>query len=203
MAFQIPMMNSLFTITSIVLVIAVIAIILILILLKLYQAKGKTQRKPDAKGRRDKDGAAIVAPELERRVPEKLHTGPGRGRGSDLHDEGDILKNMQAFVEKYKLNSFTLSSDDGLVIASTSANGQGDAANYTEAYRNGIQSPEPGITIFGMTHHGSTIIGIMMSTHQIPIPVPGDIETDANNIMRWSFESGAGIGFNHQYINLQ
>jgi hypothetical protein len=184
MAFQFPVMNSLFTITVIVLVIAVIAIVLILILLKLYQVKSNAGGRPDGKGRREKSGAVVREP--ERRGPETRQTGQGYGRGIDLHDEGDISKNMKAFVEKYRLDSFTLSSDDGLVIASTSADGQDDAANYTQSFRNGIQSPEPGITIFGMTHHGSTIIGIMRSTHRIPIPVPGDLETDANNILEWS-----------------
>jgi uncharacterized membrane protein len=186
MAFQFPVMNSLFTITVIVLVIAVIAIVLILILLKLYQVKSNAGGRPDGKGRWEKSGAAAVVREPERRGPETRRTGQEYGRGIDLHDEGDISKNMKAFMEKYRLDSFTLSSDDGLVIASTSADGQDDAANYTQSFRNGIQSPEPGITIFGMTHHGSTIIGIMRSTHRIPIPVPGDLETDANNILEWS-----------------
>jgi hypothetical protein len=186
MAFQFQVMNSLFTITAIVLVIAVIAIILILILLKLYQVKSNAQRKPYVKGRQEKGGAASVAPGPERKVPETLRTGAGYGRKADLHDEGDISKNMQAFAKKYQLDSFTLSSDDGLVIASTSADGQDDAANYTQSFRSGIQSPEPGITIFGMAHHGSTIIGIMRSTRPMPIPVPGDLETDANNILIWS-----------------
>ena len=52
--------------------------------------------------------------EPERRGPETQRTGQGYGRGIDLHDEGDISKNMKAFVEKYRLDSFTLSSDDGL-----------------------------------------------------------------------------------------
>ena len=183
MAFQIQ--DSVFLITAIVLVVAVIALVLILVLLKLYQVKSQAGKRPGQiriHGTRGPSGtppSTGLAPEKGKAV-----TGPGIGR--ELHDEGDISKNMQAFIEKYGFDSFTLSSEDGLVIASTSGDSLGEAANYSQLFKNGVQSPEPGTVIFGINHHGSTIIGIVKSGRPVPIPVPGEMESDATNILRWS-----------------
>jgi len=181
MAFQIT--DSVFLITAVVLIVAVIALVLILVLLKLYQVKSQAGKRPGqirlhgTKGSSGTSPLTGIAPEKEKAVP---------GPGIELHDEGDISKNMQAFIEKYGFDSFTLSSEDGLVIASTSGDSQGEAANYSQSFKNGVQSPEPGTTIFGINHHGSTIIGIVKSDRPVPIPVPGEIESDATNILRWS-----------------
>jgi hypothetical protein len=186
MAFQFPLMNSLFVITAVILVIAVIALILILILLKLYQVKSQAGKRPDAKGHLEKGSIPGPSPATEGLAPEKGKASWEFKSDKELRDEGDISRNMKAFIEKYRFDSFTLASVDGLVIASTSADSQGDAANYSQLFKDGIQSPEPGTTIFGMSHHGSTIIGIIRGGRPVPIPLPGEIESDANNILRWS-----------------
>lgn len=189
MPFQIPAMNLLFSITGIVLVIAIIAIILILILLKLYQVKSAARAKPGIGSTLMKDVVLPVSPATSQGLKTAAQgpspAGPEPWYGMELRDQGDISKNMQAFVEKYGFDSFTLSSDDGLVIASTSEDGQRDAANCSQSFRAGIQYPEPGILIFGMNHRGSTIIGIIKSSHPVRSPVPTEIEIDANNILKW------------------
>ncbi|HVP95014.1 MAG TPA: hypothetical protein VMS89_07580 [Methanoregulaceae archaeon] len=186
MATQVPVMNSLSTITGIVLVIAIIAIVLILILLKLYQVKSAARSKHGEKVPHTKAGdPSIVSPEPIIQEYEPVRPVPEPEQGIRLRDQGDISKNMQAFIEKYHLDSFTLSSDDGLVIASTSTEGQRDAANYSQSFRAGQQSPEPGTMVFGMNHRGSTIIGIIKSGYEIAGPVFADIEADANNILIW------------------
>ncbi|HTY14316.1 MAG TPA: hypothetical protein VMC42_01275 [Methanoregulaceae archaeon] len=179
-------MNSFFVITAVILVIAVIALVLIVILLKLYQVKSHAGKGPGAKGRQEMESTARASSGTAGLVQKKHKASLEFESELELRDEGDISKNMKAFVEKYRFDSFTLSSVDGLVIASTSSDSQGDAANYSQSFRNGVQSPEPGTTIFGMSHHGSTIIGIIRSSHPVPIPVPDNVESDANNILKWS-----------------
>jgi len=183
MTFQIQ--NSVFLITAVVLIVAVIALILILVLLKLYQVKSRAGKRPGQIHLQGTKGSSGTSPSSGL-APEKGKAVVGFGKDRELHDEGDISKNMKAFIEKYGFDSFTLSSEDGLVIASTSGDSQGEAANYSQLFRNGVQSPEPGTTIFGISHHGSTIIGIVKSGRPVPVPIPAEIESDATSILRWS-----------------
>lgn len=186
MAFQFPVMNSLLMITVIVLVIAIIAIFLILILLKLYQVKSAARGKP-GKNIQPVTSARPPALKVKEEMPGEEPARPGYEPepGGVLSDRGDISKNMQALVAMYHLDSFTLSSDDGLLIASTSEEGQNDAANYSQIYKSSQEPIEPGTKIFGMNHGGSTIIGIIRSSHTISDQVVEKIERDAKIILGW------------------
>jgi hypothetical protein len=184
MAFQLPGINSLFTI--IILFAAVIAIIVILLLLKIYQVKSAART-----------GSEITP--SRRTGPEKLHepartdvAEPGisisetvREDDEPLIDQGDISKNMGALVDKYGLDTFTISSIDGLIIASTAKAGQNDAATYSQMWKSDQVPEEPGVRIFSITHQGSTIVGIIRSSREIPGTTVKKIESDTKFILSW------------------
>jgi hypothetical protein len=184
MAFQIPGINSLFTI--IVLAGAVIAIVLILLLLKLYQVKSAARMGRGVTTTTLPSRAHAPAPPQEPvGKPEVPLSEPTPDLPEPLTDQGDIGKNMAALAGRYGLDAFTLSSTDGLLIASTSGEGINDAANYSQMWKSAQSPSDPGVKIFGITHQGSTIIGIIRSSRELPAGTVEKIEVDAKNILSW------------------
>ena len=168
MAFQIPGINSLFTI--IVLAGAIIAIILILLLLKLYQVKSAARAGSGAKiTPLPPPARAPTAPQKQTEEPGLTLPQPVTGVPEPLTDQGDIGRNLEELVHKYGLDSFTLTGTDGLLIASTSSEGPDEAANYSQMWNSAQTPADPGVRIFGMAHHGSTIVGIIRSSREIPM----------------------------------
>ena len=102
-----------------------------------------------------------------------------------LEDRSDMMKNMQALAEKYYLDSITLATADGLVVASSGADSQTDAAQYSNMYKKGETLDNPKVELFGLSHQGSSLIGIIKKKQSIPDYWTKMIEEDTKKILNW------------------
>ncbi len=171
----------------IVLIIAIAAIILILLFMKVYQVKHSA-------GKKDRPGNWNVTPPGDIITPlpgipeikqEEVTEKQQPVEDVPLTDLGDITKNLHALVSKYHLDAITLSTTDGLMIASTRENGQDVAAHYGQVFKPGEAPSVPGMKLFYMTHKGSSVIGIIQSDHLIPDTSLERIRNDTEKIMKW------------------
>jgi hypothetical protein len=98
----------------------------------------------------------------------------------------DLTESLGAIVEKYSLSSFTIATADGLLFGSSGGDtAQTDAATYSEIFTNDPLVETPGVVLFGFTHKGSDLIGIIR-----PLSIPADeivqqIEADIKIILNW------------------
>jgi hypothetical protein len=171
----------------IVLIIAIAAIILILLFMKVYQVKNSA-------GKKDRPGNWNVIPPGDIITPlpgipeikqEEVAERQQPVEELPLRDLGDITKNLQALVLKYHLDAITLSTTDGLMIASTRENGQDEAAHYAQFFKQGETPSVPGMKLFYMTHKGSSVIGIIQSDHLVTDTSLERIMNDTEKIMKW------------------
>jgi len=99
----------------------------------------------------------------------------------------DITDSTRALAEKYSLAGFTLATTDGLVF-STSGNPTAteDAAQY-----GGIVPPdgipeEGGVTLFSLTHQGTSLTGVIRPDRPLKRDVIRSIRKDTQEILnRW------------------
>lgn len=96
-----------------------------------------------------------------------------------------MMKNMKALAEKYYLDSITLATADGLVVASSGADAQADAAQYSHMYKKGEILDNPKVQLFGLSHQGSSLIGIIKKKQSIPDYWTKMIEEDTKKILNW------------------
>ena len=87
-------------------------------------------------------------------------------------------------AEKYSLDSFTIATSDGLVLASSIGDtAQEDAARYGRNYDGTV--PE-GVTLFSVTHKGSELTGIIRSESSNTGEFQKRIENDTKDILnKW------------------
>jgi hypothetical protein len=99
----------------------------------------------------------------------------------------DVTGSLHALVEKYSLDQFTLATADGLVFASSGGESvQTDAASYGELFVNDPLAETPGVVLFGFTHKGSDLVGIIRTNLQIPEEIARMIENDTKDILnKW------------------
>ncbi|MEI6292801.1 MAG: hypothetical protein WCP36_03910 [Methanomicrobiales archaeon] len=174
-------------IPAIVLIIAIAAILLILLFMKMYQVKQATRKKDhpgiwNVKAPKDIITPLPDIPEINRReLPVTEHPAVD----IPLTDLGDITKNLHALVSKYHLDAITLSTTDGLMIATTSENGQDDAAHYGHILKPGEVPSVPDIRLFFITHKGSSIVGIIRYGLQVTDSLLERITNDTEKIMNW------------------
>jgi len=96
----------------------------------------------------------------------------------------DLAESLVALAETYSLDSFTLASYDGLVIASTDRNtAQTDAAQYAEIFASSHLFETPGAVLFGLAHKGSDLIGIIRVNRGISDEICQNIENDTKDIL--------------------
>jgi len=171
----------------VVLIIAIAAIILILLFMKVYQVKHSAGKKGRHGNWNVTPPGDIITPlpgipEIkEERIAEKQQP----VEEAPLTDLGDITKNLQALVSKYHLDAITLSTTDGLMIASTRENGKDMAAHYGQVFKPEEAPSVPGIKLLYMTHKGSSVIGIIQSDHLVTDTSLERIRTDTEKIMKW------------------
>ncbi|QSZ66845.1 hypothetical protein RJ40_04720 [Methanofollis aquaemaris] len=96
----------------------------------------------------------------------------------------DILESMKALCEKYYLDAFTISTDDGLVVASSEGDAASDAAKYSYIFSEGGLPDDPTVMLFGIQHKGSSLVGILHTEHNIPDTWVQDMEHDAVEVLR-------------------
>jgi len=97
----------------------------------------------------------------------------------DISRAHDITEGLRMICNLYSLNSLTISSADGLAIGSWGAeSGVADAARFSHLHSLGEKIAEPGISIFEMAYHGSSLIGIIRSDGDIAPEQVSDIENE-------------------------
>jgi len=96
----------------------------------------------------------------------------------------DISSSLRTLTEKYSLDQFTLATRDGLVFASGGGdNAADDAARFGEIFVNDPLAETPGVTLFGLDHKGSVLIGIIRTNLYIPDDTAEMIESDTKDIL--------------------
>ncbi len=103
----------------------------------------------------------------------------------NILEKGQNLQQcLLAIAEKYSLDSFTIATSDGLVLASSIGDTAAeDAARYGRNYDGTV--PE-GVTLFSLTHKGSELTGIIRSEHNRTGGFQKRIENDTKDILnKW------------------
>ncbi|MDD1684119.1 MAG: hypothetical protein LUO98_09835, partial [Methanoregula sp.] len=95
----------------------------------------------------------------------------------------DLQQSLNALAGKYSLDSFTIATSDGLVLASSgSETARVDAAHYSR--QNAGKAPE-GMTLIGLNHKGSELTGIIRTSGSISPEIQKRIEHDSKDILNW------------------
>ncbi len=104
----------------------------------------------------------------------------------DLIGTESLQAHLSAIGEKYDLASFTLASEDGLVIGSTRPDPQEEAAEYSYLYLQGKTPDEKEVALIGVPHKGETVIGIVRSMRQLPGDALELLKNDTGDaLQRW------------------
>ena len=104
-----------------------------------------------------------------------------------IRERNDLAESLRALVAKYSIGQFTIATSDGLVFASSGGDSaQTDAARYGEQYTNDPLTETPGIFLFGFSHKGSDLVGIVRADLEVPEETGRRIERDTKDILnRW------------------
>ncbi len=110
-----------------------------------------------------------------------------RPKDTDLTStRSNLTESLEALVGKYSLVSFTLATADGLLFGSSGGtSAQVDAATYSEIFKNEPLTGTTGVVLFGLTHKGSELIGIVRAKTPLPAKSVQQIETDTKVILNW------------------
>ena len=126
---------------------------------------------------------------VKNKAPEE-ESGVGSVRSTPLEIDlikgrRDIQESMQAFCEKYGLDSFTLATGDGLVIASSLSHPDEKAAQYSYLFSNGIEPKNPGVRLFGFDFNDEQVVGIVRAGGLIPSGYIEAMKGEAVNVLTW------------------
>ncbi|MEI7857520.1 MAG: hypothetical protein WCH85_08465 [Methanomicrobiales archaeon] len=96
----------------------------------------------------------------------------------------NMTESLVALSERYTLDNFTIATADCLIFESTSGDAaRNDAAIYSELFKKNPLAETPGITLFGLNHKGSDLIGIIHTEIPLPQSTRYQIETDLKVIL--------------------
>ncbi|MCQ8893668.1 MAG: hypothetical protein NQU46_03415 [Methanolinea sp.] len=111
----------------------------------------------------------------------------GRETFDPVRDAPDIPSGMQRLCHIYGLDSLTLSSPDGLVVASSGhPSAIDEAARVSYAYMTGGVPEDDSARVFTMDYKGNPLIGIMRPKKNTPDPDIPAITRDLSAILkRW------------------
>jgi len=131
-------------------------------------------RSPEATSLQEGDVRPVIraAPECHRTV-------------EIFQDRSDIRRSMEALTDKYSLDSITLASPDGFVIASSDPDADQIAAQYSHMIKKGTKPEDSRTQVFEMHYRGSPLIGIIRVDHPLPATWLSSIEEDARKILNW------------------
>jgi hypothetical protein len=129
-----------------------------------------------------------VSPVIRRSIPQTVQK-PGelpRPKEVNIRKQADITGSFGALAGKYSLGQFTIATSDGLVFASSGDDAaQTDAAQYGELYAKNPLADTPGVVMFGLSHKGSDLVGIIRTDLRIPEETLRMIELDTKDILNW------------------
>lgn len=97
---------------------------------------------------------------------------------------GSLEEAFGAIGRKYGLESVTLATADGLLIASTKPGSEDEAARYSHLYLQGKLRGENGIELLGMSHRGETVIAITRSSAPLSDDQRNALEKDIQNTLQ-------------------
>ncbi|WOX58259.1 hypothetical protein [Methanoculleus receptaculi] len=97
---------------------------------------------------------------------------------------GSLEEALGLISRKYGLESITLATTDGLLIASTKPGSEDDAARYSHLYLQGKLRGENGIELLGMSHRGETVIAITRSSAPLSDDQRNALEKDIQNTLQ-------------------
>ena len=108
-------------------------------------------------------------------------------KGINLIDNrNDLTGSLVALADKYSLAEFTIATIDGLIFASSGKDAaHTDAATYSELYKNDPLAKTPGVTLFGLRHKGSELVGIIRTHNTLPDEILQEITADTKVILNW------------------
>ncbi|MFA4861073.1 hypothetical protein [Methanoregula sp.] len=172
-------------------VIAVLGILVLVVVLRIRRRSvpARTAAPGPTPGRKfayqPESKTVLHIPAARKSVPVRKEPEPPVARQIDLvSGKRDLSDSLAALATKYSLDSVTLATCDGLVIASTSPDGaEIDAARFAEIYVSSPLFETPGAVIIGIAHEGSDIIGIIRANNEISDEICGNIESDTKVIL--------------------
>ncbi|MDV2482271.1 hypothetical protein F8E02_09725 [Methanoculleus sp. Wushi-C6] len=121
-------------------------------------------------------GSGGAAQPLQRPVPSLDEIDPKK--------IGSLEEYLGAIGQKYGLASFTLATADGLLIGSTKAGAQGEAAQYSYLYTQGRLHDETGAELLGIPYRGETVIGIARPSEHLSADLMSALEQDTQDALR-------------------
>ncbi|HOT03326.1 MAG TPA: hypothetical protein PK069_04020 [Methanolinea sp.] len=123
--------------------------------------------------------APVVIPRPLEQVPE-IAFDPSK-------DAPDIPTGMKNLCAMYGLSSLTVSSADGLVIASSGhPDAIADAAQYSYAFMTGAPVKESGVQVFPVDFGSTPLVGILRSTENVPGATLDVLQKDLVKLLeRW------------------
>jgi hypothetical protein len=98
----------------------------------------------------------------------------------------DLAESLAALAQKYSLDNFTIATADGLLFGSSGGDtALADAATYSGMFKSDPSSKTPGVSLFGMTHKGSDLIGIVRAKIPLKNEVIQQIAADTQVVLNW------------------
>ena len=97
----------------------------------------------------------------------------------------DISENIHVILDKYNLQRLTVASDDGLVVASSDAGAEHEAAALSHIFRSWGGSDIYTLTIFGLPHRNATLVGIVKRAGVLSEADLKGIETETGLVISW------------------
>ncbi len=85
------------------------------------------------------------------------------GRAGVTGGRPGLQGDLDRLAGDHKLDAYTVSTRDGLLVASTSSKGLEDAAYFSELFRNGTEISEPRVQVFPIAHGSDNLVGIIRS----------------------------------------
>jgi hypothetical protein len=159
------------------LLILIIELILLVVLFKMYfQLRGI--HLSTGPGVLHAPGAGIPTPATIDAINES-------GHGPDPDRNRDISENLHRILDKYNLQRLTIAADDGLVVASSDAGAEDEAAALSHIYRSWGGSDTYTLTIFGIPHKEATLVGIVKRSGVLSENDLKGIETDTGLVISW------------------
>jgi len=102
----------------------------------------------------------------------------------DPRSAGNLEECLGTITEKYGLASFTLATADGLLIGSTKAGAEDEAARCSYLYTQGKLQDETGAELLGIPHHGEVVIGIIRPSDPLSAELASALERDTRNALQ-------------------